>query len=491
MAAALFHCDLAAAPRPLPHFWEHTIGSGHARLALRADYQAQLARCHRELGFRHVRFHGVLSEGMGTLICHDNRLLYSFLNADRVYDFLVSIGMGPLVELSFMPAAIAADGKTVMNYRDIVGPPQDMREWTTLVTRLVRHWIDRYGAETVRTWPFEVWNEPNLPAFWPADQAAYFALYAATAQALKEVDADLRVGGPATAMNAWVPEFLSYCRDHDVPVDFVSTHYYPTDALGKEGMNTLEELAYSRRGVMREKAEETRRAAGDLPVYYTEWSSSSDSHDPLHDRPYAAAFAAKTILDNVGLVEGYSWWTFSDIFAENYMESEPYYGGFGLLNLYNIPKPTYRAFGLLHDLGDTLFPVQGTHPTVDAYVTRGPEGVTVLLTNHALPRHPIATERAEVTLTRLGEQPSPAVAYVRRVDDDHANPRRVWETLGCPEYLSQAEAAMLEQTSACVAEPLPVSHAGETVSFTVEVPPHGIAAVTLPEREGKGGTTGR
>jgi beta-xylosidase len=35
--------------------------------------------------------------------------------------------------------------------------------------------------------------------------------------------------------------------------------------------------------------------------------------------------------------------TFSDIFEENYFPSVPFHGGFGLLNLHGIAKPTYRA----------------------------------------------------------------------------------------------------------------------------------------------------
>jgi len=118
-----FSCSLSRTGTPLPHFWEHTIGSGHAPLALRADWQAQLRRCHNELGFRYVRFHGLLSEHMGTLVAHKKGLLYSFFNVDQVVDFILSIGMKPFVELSFMPKAIASGDTTVFNYQANVTPP--------------------------------------------------------------------------------------------------------------------------------------------------------------------------------------------------------------------------------------------------------------------------------------------------------------------------------------------------------------------------------
>ncbi len=73
--------DLNAPAIVVPHFWEHTVGSGHATLALRADWQAQLKRVRQELGMRHVRFHGILSDDMGTLIGEGEELIYSFLTS--------------------------------------------------------------------------------------------------------------------------------------------------------------------------------------------------------------------------------------------------------------------------------------------------------------------------------------------------------------------------------------------------------------------------
>src|SRR5918992_3514811 len=131
-----FACNLSESATPLKHFWEHTVGSDHAPVALRADWQAQLRRCHDELGFRHVRFHGLLSDDVGTLVSRKEKLLYSFFNADQIFDFLLSIGMKPFVELSFMPSALASGGKTVFKYRGNVTPPRDYRQWAAFINRL-------------------------------------------------------------------------------------------------------------------------------------------------------------------------------------------------------------------------------------------------------------------------------------------------------------------------------------------------------------------
>jgi xylan 1,4-beta-xylosidase len=475
MSRITFFCDLAEATTPLPHFWEHTVGSDHAPVALRADWQRQLQQCHEELGFRYVRFHGLLSDDMGTLVRENNKLIYSFFNADQVFDFLLSIGMKPFVELSFMPTAIASGKRAVFNYKANITPPRDYKQWATLINRLVAHWVQRYGLKEVRKWFFEVWNEPNLKSFWTGTQRDYFKLYRYTAAAIKKVDSSLRVGGPATARSEWIEDFVAFCERNKVPADFISTHQYPTDGLEREG-NTELQLFKSQRGIMRERAQDTRRHAGGRPVYYTEWNSSANSRDPLHDEPYAAAFAVATILETKGLVEGYSFWTFSDIFEEHGFQSLPFHGGFGLLTVHGIPKPTYRAFELLHQLGDRQSLVDGLHETVDCNVIQKDSSVTIVLTNHTTPGHSIETERVEIRLDNARE---PVTAHIQRIDAQHANPKRLWEDMGRPTYLQPQEVEQLHEASRLVRERQSIRYKDKSIFLTVDLPPHAVAVVTI------------
>lgn len=473
---AAFSCDFSQRPTPFEHVWEHTVGSDQAPIALRADWQAQLRQCQRELGFRHVRFHGILSDDMGTLVCQTEERLYSFFNADQIVDFLLSIGVRPFVELSFMPETLASGSETVFRYRGNVTPPRDFGQWATLIDRLVRHWVDRYGIDEVRRWYFEVWNEPNLTQFWTGSQEDYFTLYRRTVDAIKKVDAALRVGGPATAQGAWITEFLEFCHRHDLPADFVSTHYYPTDAFGEIGADTETQLANAPRDVMRQQAAQARRQAGSRPLYYTEWNVSSNPRDLRHDQPFAAAYVARILMNVTDMVQGYSFWTFSDIFAENYFPSVPFHGGFGLLTLHAIPKPVYRAFELLHRLGTARLDVQGAHETVDAWVVRKERSATVLIINHAQPRRPIATELVTIQLTNA---PEPRTAHVERIDETHANPQRAWAEMGEPAYLSAVEVEQLKAVSRVVKEPVGWRHEGRTIHLDLDLPPHGVAAITL------------
>ncbi|MET2829126.1 GH39 family glycosyl hydrolase [Mesorhizobium shangrilense] len=472
----IFRCDARSQGEDFSHFWEHTVGSGHATLALRADWQAQMRRAHDELGFRHVRFHGLLDDDMGTLIDQDDQPLYSFFNTDQIFDFLLSVGMRPFVELSFMPTMLSSSGQIIFHYRANVSAPKDYDQWSALISKLVAHWVDRYGEEEVRQWFFEVWNEPNLEAFGSGKQEDYFKLYAHTARAIKSVDGQLKVGGPATAANAWIEDFTAFCANNDLPVDFISTHHYPTDAFGQPGDDTETQLSKSTRSALRDEARIARDQAGDRPLYYTEWCTSSNPRDPMHDQPYAAAFIVKTVMEARGLVQGYSYWTFSDIFEENYFPSQPFHGGFGLMNLHGIAKPAYRAFELLHGLGAEILQMDGNHPTVDAWSVRDGHSTSVLISNFALPRRPIKDETVHVELLNA---PVPAIATIRRIDDSNANARALWETMGRPDYLSPAMADELHAVSAMRAEHLPVFWSDRGLEFDVTVPPLGIAAITL------------
>jgi xylan 1,4-beta-xylosidase len=477
MSVVDFRCDLSQRGAELVHSWEHCVGSCHAPLALRSDWQEQLRRCRSELGFRFVRFHGLLSDDVGPVVKERHgRLVYSFFNLDRIIDFLLSIGMKPFIELSFMPGALASGSKTVFHYRGNVTPPRDYRQWADLIRALARHWTGRYGIREVSKWFFEVWNEPNLKAFWSGSRADYFKLYRITAEAIKTVDRSLKVGGPATARDGWIEEFLHFCDAERVPVDFVTTHHYPTDALGHEDDHTETQLANSQRGILREWAQDTRRRAGRRPVYYTEWNSSSNPRYGPQDEPYAAAFAAKTAMEASDLTEGYSFWTFTDLFEENDFPSIPFHGGFGLLNLHGIAKPVYRAFELLHGLGHERLLVDGLHQTVSAWVTRANKVVKVLLVNHALPGHSIGCVRTRVHLDR---SPKPARAWIERVDENHANPKRQWQALGAPEYLDAKLVERLHQASRVTQQPCRWTWRERQARIEIELPPHAVAALTV------------
>ena len=317
-------------------------------------------------------------------------------------------------------------------------------------------------------------------AFWTGGQAKYFELFQATWTAVKAISPRLQVGGPATAANAWLDDFNRFCDANACHADFISTHYYPTDAFGSVHTDTVSQLADAPMSVMRDRALEARAAAGARPLYYTEWNITSNPRDPMHDGPFCAALAARFMLSVDDLVDAFSWWTFTDVFEENYFPSIPFHGGFGLMNLYGVAKPVYRGFELLAQLGTRHWPVATSSPNVTAAVgAPDDDGATsVLLVNVAMPRHAIATELASVQLAGTRGR-RPRAAFVSRIDDAHANAQAEWLRMGSPEYPHPRQVDALAAASVVVQESLAVAGDGQRASFTIALPPNAMALVRI------------
>lgn len=344
---------------PLNTMFNDCVGAGRAAEGLRADWQQQLAYVRKECGFRYIRMHGLLSDEMAVYTEDDHgNPQYNFMYVDVLFDFLHSIGMKPFVELGFMPGRLASGNKTIFWWRGNVTPPKDYEKWGALVQHLVQHLADRYGADEVKTWYFEVWNEPNLDGFWTGSQADYFKLYTYSARAIKGVNPAYKVGGPATAGAAWEPEMIDYCHRNDVPIDFISTHSYGVkagylDEFGNAG-TVLDKNPMSVSGdVLQSRREIAASASPTLELHYTEWSSSYTPADPLHDSYHEAAYVLEKIKQVGRAANSMSYWVFTDIFEEAGPRFTPFHGGFGLLTIQGIDKPAFYAYQFLARLGDT------------------------------------------------------------------------------------------------------------------------------------------
>lgn len=473
-----FEVDLHEKGTELNHYWKQCVGSGHAALALREDWRRQLKYCHDKLGFEYIRFHGLFNDDMSTYVRENNEDVFSFYNIDSIFDYLLNIGMRPFVELSFMPRDLASGEDTVFHYRGNITPPHDYKKWGDLIRALIAHLISRYSIDEVRHWYFEVWNEPNLKQFWSGTQEDYFKLYATTARTIKDINPDIKVGGPASARNQWITEFVQFCQNNDVPCDFVSTHHYPTDVALGHHLDMEEKMAQSKRGIVTEMAKQARLEAGESQLFYTEWNNSPSCRDAYHDDPYAAAFAVKAIADNMGIVDMYSFWTFSDIFEEEPFPSLPFHGGFGLLNIHGIPKPTFHAFSLLNQLGNERLNIsRDQDSTVDAIASRNRDDeVIILFSNHNIPRAPIKNEKIKLT---FNTESGLTDAYIIRIDENNANAKRVWKTMGAQEYLENKSVADIIKRSALSETKIQMANQGTNSIVEFDIPPHGIVFLKI------------
>lgn len=351
--------DARAVDGPLAPAFNMSIGAGRANEGLRADWQRQLAEIKRDAGFKYIRMHGLLSDDMAVYrVDAQGREQYNFQYVDALYDYLLGIGVKPFVELGFMPSQMASGDKTIFWWRGNVTPPKDYAAWERLIKALTEHFTERYGAQEVASWYFEVWNEPNLDGFWAGSQDDYFKLYRHAARAIKSVNADYKVGGPATAGAAWIAEMIAYCASNAVPLDFVSTHTYGVhqgflDEYGGTGTVLSKEDDAISADVIRNRRQIAASAMPGLELHYTEWSSSYTPADPSHDSYHQAAYILQKLKQVGGAAQSMSYWVFTDIFEEAGPRMEAFHGGFGLMNTQGIKKPAYFAYQFLNQLAPT------------------------------------------------------------------------------------------------------------------------------------------
>ena len=475
-APRLIAADLAQVRGPMNRMYNFCVGAGRANEGLRADWQRQLRRAHAECGFRYIRFHGLFCDDMGVYFEDKHgHPIYNWQYVDELFDFLESIGMKPFVELSFMPDALASGKQTIFWYRANVTPPKDYAKWEAFIAAFTRHVTERYGAAEIRTWYFEVWNEPNLDGFWmgnpekksyaewaPGARAEYYKLYATTARAIKSVDPTYRVGGPATAGSGWIDETLAYCAEHKLPLDFVSTHCYATtsgylDADGHAGT-----VFSPDRGAITDEVKRTRAKIDASPfaadeLHYTEWNSSYTPSDPIHDTYFNAPFILDKIRHIGRAATSMSYWTFTDIFEEAGPRTTPFHGGFGLLNYEDLAKPSYFAYKFLNQLGDTE--LKCSDP--DAFVCRDHDGaVQALFWNFTITNpgaamidqeyyaqdHPAKpAPPAALKLSGLAPGAYHLVAY--KVGYRANDVQTAWHDLGSPAQLTRAQVETLRRAS--------------------------------------------
>lgn len=365
--------DMTKQQGPLCKAFNHCVSASRAYLLLRADHQQHLKMVVEECGFRYLRFHGLLQDDMG--IYREDQYgnpIYSWQYVDEVYDFLLDIGIKPFVVFDFMPETLASGSKTIYWEKSNITPPKDYEKWGSMIETIVRHFTNRYGEDEVKTWFFEVWNEPdNQDYFFDGDFQEYCKLYAVTARAVKKVCGEYRVGGPASAgVNEWIPDLIDFCCENTVPMDFISTHTYSLKGYDESRFGRSSDvprpmwepgtpwllgnlcvdpgLAIISVDTALQRRQSSKMT--ELDIYFTEWGLTYDYWDPLHDAYQAPSLMLTVLKESMEKVKCMSFCEVSDVFEEDGPPTDHFHGGFGLVNVQGIRKPSYFAYKFLNML---------------------------------------------------------------------------------------------------------------------------------------------
>lgn len=433
-----------------PDNWKFCVGSGRVGLALQKEYIDTLSFVKKHIDFKYIRAHGLLHDDVGIyredIVDGKNVPFYNFTYIDRIYDSFLELNIRPFVEIGFMPSKLASGTQTVFYWRGNVTPPKDYNEWAKLIKNVVKHFIDRYGEKEVTNWPFEIWNEPNLTVFWKdANQAEYFKLYEVTVNAIKEVNENIKVGGPAICGGAdyWITDFLNFCYEKNVPVDFLTRHAYTgkppiyTPHFVYQDVHPIEYMLNEFKTV-REMVKNS--PFPNLPIHITEFNSSYHPLCPIHDTPFNAAYLARILSEGGDYVDSFSYWTFSDVFEEADVPRSLFHGGFGLVAFHNIPKPVFHMFTFFNAMGKNIL-YRDDH----ILITKRDDGTIALISwNEVMNKEETIERRYKIEIPVDYKE-----VFIKQklIDEEYGNPWRTWIQMGRPRYPKKDQIETLREVA--------------------------------------------
>ena len=463
--------DASKGTSALNKFWENCIGSDHFYTVINTAYGGNIrsayALAKTQLGMKSVRAHGMLDDDVG-IYKEDasGNPVYNWKNYDTIVDYIVSLGWAPIIELSFMPSALASGTTTTCWYNGVpanVTPPKDYTKWENLVNQIISHSIQRYTAPVVETWHWEVWNEPDInPQFFTGTYDDYLHMYDYAVEGAVKADSNIKIGGPASALSdtaGLLKTFLNHCltqnyansAKHSTKVEFLSWHQYPWN----EGDQNATAFAPRQRGIA---TFIKRYPTLKLENLQTEWNASARYN--YFDDECNASFVAKSVHSvfpemNQGAPapDVFSFWCVSDIFEEaNLTSTSAYAGAMGLiLRQRDAKKPSFNAFKMLNMLSDSCLSLTGgTTPTTAvglngiATMNKARTQVQVLIYDHnygsgATPMVATVSDTVHLSVKNLPFAPGKVKVEHYGVDHNHSNSFTTWVNQGRPAKPTSAQ----------------------------------------------------
>ena len=484
----------------------------------------------------YVRPHNLLTTGDGTPDLkwgstnaytedQQGRPVYNWKIVDQIFDAYIKRGMKPIAQIGFMPEALSthpvpyrhhwAPGQPYESiYTGWAYPPKDYQKWGELVYQWVKHSVARYGATEVKTWRWELWNEPNI-GYWKGTLEEYNELFDHTEAAVHRALPTAILGGPETTGPRWdkaanyLRGFLEHCArgknyvtgNTGTRLDYVSFHAKgaPTLVAGHVRMNMGAQLDDLAEGFKIVAAFPEYRQ---LPVVIGENDPEGCAACGVQTNPenayrngtmyssYTAAAYARLyeLADRYRVnVAGAVSWSFE-------FENQPWFAGFRDLATNGVDKPVLNVFRMLGQmrgqrvavaspttlaLSEIHNQVQSQRADLSALATADGRSASVLVWNYHNDDLPAAP--SEVELTLLGVPAGTAQLQHYRIDDEHSNAYAAWQRMGSPVQVSAAQRVALEQSGqlALLAPPSRISSKNGHAVVHFTLPRQGVSLLRL------------
>jgi xylan 1,4-beta-xylosidase len=485
----------------------------------------------------HVRLHNLLTSGDGTASLKwgstnayredaAGNPIYDWTITDRIFDALHDSGVQALVEVGFMPEALSTNPEPYRHTFPNAGvggiftgwsyPPKDYAKWSALVTAWATHLRDRYGADALRGWLWEVWNEPDI-GYWHGTPEEYDRLYDVTSAAIRGVLPDAKIGGPDSTgpggerASTFLAQFLTHCGKGvnastggtGAPLDFISFHPKgaPTMVDGHVRMGIRNQLAAMDRGM---KIVAASPEFHSTPIILGEsdpegcgaCSVATNPTEAYRNGPLYGVYVAEAEARTYELarkngvnLEGSVTWALE-------FEGQPYFAGYRDLATNGVDKAVLNVFRMLGMLKGNWLPVTSSGalpvenilangvtgaPDVNAIATRAANEVDVLVWNY----HDDVNVPAATVQIRVNGLSNKSVKLEQfRMDQQHSNAYRAWIEMGSPAAPTAEQQVALGQAGALatLGSPEKMTVKRGTLTLPIDLPRQGVELVRISWR---------
>jgi xylan 1,4-beta-xylosidase len=482
----------------------------------------------------YIRVHNLLTSGNGSASLKwgstnaytedtSGNPVYSWKIVDRIFDTFNQAKVKPLVEIGFMPEALSTHPEPYRHnfpngpiYTGWAYPPKDYHKWAELVFQLTKHLRERYGDAEVKTWLWEVWNEPDID-YWKGTPEEYFKLYDYSAEAVRRALPEAKIGGPETTgpgrpkAAEFLRQFLQHCESGlnsatgktGVPLDFISFHPKgsPTWQSDHVQMGIAAQLNAIDQGF---KIVSSFQKWHDTPIILGEsdpegCAACSAEKNPANGYRNGALYGSYTAeaidrtlelaaREHVNL-DGIVTWAFE-------FEDQPYFAGFRELASNGLDKPVlnaFRMFGLLSgdrveasssaalDTDQVLHEGVRQKPDINVIATRSENTVGILLWNYHDDDLPTAPASVDLTIRGLPDKVEQGLLEHFRIDFAHSNAFTAWKDLGSPQTPTAEQYKKLESAGQLqlLTSPEWIRLEHGTAHLNFELPRQGLSLVRL------------
>jgi len=482
----------------------------------------------------YIRVHNLLTSGDGAAALKwgstnaysedaNGKPIYNWEIVDRIFDAFHSAGVKPLVEIGFMPKDLSTHPEPYRHtfpqgqiFTGWAYPPKDYAKWSELVFQFARHLQARYGDAEVKTWLWEVWNEPDID-YWKGTPEEFFKLYDYSADAVLRALPGARIGGPdSTGPRSpkaiqFLKDFLQHCSEGKnsatgkigAPLDFISFH--PKGAPTWKGdhvqMGISTQLSAMEQGFKIVAASAKFRR---VPIILGEsdpegcaaCSAQTNPQNAYRNGALYASYTAETLFHLLALARrehvnlmGAVTWAFE-------FEDQPPFAGFRELATNGFDKPVlnaFRMFGLLNDervktessaAQPTAEVIGGgvrSQAEVNAIATRGKNEIAVLVWNYHDDDLPASAAAIDLTIAGLPANLHRATLEQFRIDAGHSNAFAAWKEAGSPANPSAEQVTALEAAAQLqlLDSPRWISVEHATAALQITLPRQGLSLLRL------------